>query len=436
MTKTINNKRKKNRIQKLRKTTKIKKGGKVIASGGYGCIFRPALKCINRARAKGEISKLMTIKHINEEYTDIVKFKPYLSTIPNYKNYFLIDNVSICKPSKLADSDLDKFEEKCKALKKDGFTSSDINSSLDKIAILNMPDGGLDVGDFIETITKKSQFVVLNSSLIDLLVNGILPMNKLNIYHCDIKESNIVVNKKNGFHTMLIDWGLSAKYDGEKIPDMMLDRPFQYNVPFSIILFNDIFKKKYKSFLIKNPDADYTTVRTFALDYIFLWNEERGLGHTKFMISIMENLFENELTHIPEVDRKEVIKMEFLYYYITEYLTKILVKFTKNGEFLQMDYFENVFLKNIDVWGLVISYYPMLNILHENYSLLKKGELEIFNKLKFIFTHYLFENATEPIDIDNLVKYLRDINALFKQKRKTAKYTSIISFAKTSKNTK
>ena len=69
---------------KMRKTLKnhdIKYGGKVIASGGYGCIFRPALKCVDEQRAKGQISKLMTLKNLDNEYNDIVKFKPFLQQI-------------------------------------------------------------------------------------------------------------------------------------------------------------------------------------------------------------------------------------------------------------------------------------------------------------------------------------------------------------------
>ena len=41
---------------------KIEKGGKVLASGGYGCVFTPALKCEGaKKRETGKISKLMTM---------------------------------------------------------------------------------------------------------------------------------------------------------------------------------------------------------------------------------------------------------------------------------------------------------------------------------------------------------------------------------------
>jgi hypothetical protein len=128
--------------------------------------------------------------------------------------------------------------------------------------------------------------------------------------------------------------------------------------------------------------------------------------------------------------------MEFLYYYIIEYLTKILMKFTKGDELMLMDYFNNVFLKNIDVWGLVMTYYPIINILHENYSELDKLELKLFNKLKYIFIHYLFENSTEPFSINNLVEDLKELNTLFKQAEKNTKDKSIITLVTSLKNTK
>ena len=42
---------------------RVKIGGKVIASGGYGCVFNPALRCKGKNRVKNKISKLMTKKH-------------------------------------------------------------------------------------------------------------------------------------------------------------------------------------------------------------------------------------------------------------------------------------------------------------------------------------------------------------------------------------
>ena len=46
--------------RKTRKKSK-NKGGKAIDSGGFGCVFSPALKCSNKPRTDG-ISKLSFYK--------------------------------------------------------------------------------------------------------------------------------------------------------------------------------------------------------------------------------------------------------------------------------------------------------------------------------------------------------------------------------------
>ena len=66
--------------------TKIK-GGKAIASGGFGCVFSPALKCDGKKRTDDNISKLMKIKYAKNEFKDIQRFKGLLDSIPKYDDY-------------------------------------------------------------------------------------------------------------------------------------------------------------------------------------------------------------------------------------------------------------------------------------------------------------------------------------------------------------
>ena len=76
---------------KTKKNYRNNKGGKVIASGGYGCVFDPALKCEGASkREANKISKLMTEDHATSEYEEINKIKDQLDSIPNYQDYFLI----------------------------------------------------------------------------------------------------------------------------------------------------------------------------------------------------------------------------------------------------------------------------------------------------------------------------------------------------------
>ena len=84
-------------------------GGSAIASGGFGCVFNPSLKCENKKRDKDKISKLMIEKYAYKEYDEIKIILSKLKSIKNYQNYFLINDIQICKPSKLTSQDLKNY---------------------------------------------------------------------------------------------------------------------------------------------------------------------------------------------------------------------------------------------------------------------------------------------------------------------------------------
>jgi serine/threonine protein kinase len=426
--------------KKYLKTSKEYKGGSVLASGGYGCIFKPSLKCVGKERVDGQISKLMTSKHAKSEYNEIIRFKHILQKIPNYSNYFLVDNISLCKPDKLTNEDLENYTEKCKALKKDDITENSINDELDKVLSLNMPFGGIDVSDYIKKYTDYDSFYNLNKSLANLLVKGIVPMNKLHIYHGDIKESNIMVDKS--LNTRLIDWGLSTIYKGNSIPKGMYRRPFQYNVPFSVILFNDDFLSSYDEFLSKYSDNNslpsYFEIREFVVNYIYSWNEIRGPGHIKLINEINTQLASKFLPLLDGETKSNFIEYSFTYYYIIEYLTKIIEKYTHNGKINLSSYFKNIYLKNADIWGFVMVYSSILEEMYNKFNKLSGKELLIYEKIKYLIVHFLFEDPLIPINIPELYKELHNLGQILKANKETSLFTynSLTSKKKTHSNGK
>jgi hypothetical protein len=76
------------------------------------------------------------------------------------------------------------------------------------------------------------------------------------------------------------------------------------------------------------------------------------------------------------------------------------------------EYLDNVFIKIVDVYGFICVYYPLLELLFENYDKLTNNQMKILNLLKSIFITYLYSERTEPIDIDELVGYLEDLGKL------------------------
>jgi hypothetical protein len=407
-----------NNTSKSTLTTNLK-GGKVIGSGGFGCVFNPAIKCKGQKRGDKTVTKLMKKKYVKTEFNGIQKYKEMLKGIPNYSDYFLVDGFSTCEPDKLDEEDLTLFDKKCSALKKMKITSKNVNDSLNKLMALNMPYGGIDLGDYIDASKMDyKKLIKMNESLIKLLKNGIVPMNEKNIYHCDVKDANILILEEseseatNNIKARLVDWGLSVIFkERNSIPKLLTNRPFQYNVPFSIILFNDTFTKMHAEFLKKEKDPTYFDTRSFVINYVITWINKRGAGHLKTLNSCFKTFFERGLINVEEQFKKDIIEFEYTFYFIFEYISYVLFKFTKDGKFDKMGYFSQVFLKNIDIWGFVMSYLPILEYLEEYYEELSSCEIDIVKKI-INMVLYVIECSYVPIDIDKLLIKIDELNAL------------------------
>jgi serine/threonine protein kinase len=401
-------------------------GGRVLASGGFGCVFSPALKCEGETkRAAGKISKLMSEKHATEEYEEINKLNEKLNKIRNYNDYFLLYDATLCRPAKLTNTDLTEFASKCTALPKDKITRSTINQNLNKLMSLNLPNGGIPVDDYIVDNGSFQKLYNVHMALVKLLKKGIVPMNKEFIFHCDIKDSNILIDDSESvLKARLIDWGLATEYvpfRDEPFPKSWRNRPFQFNVPFSVIIFSDAFVEKYSKFIkdgtnVKNKEKpEEIELKPFVIDFINFWMKERGAGHYKFINEIIFTLFSNSLTSIDEADKPKVIETQYTMDYLVNYIVDVLVHFTKfraDGTLNLRDYLDTIFIQIVDIWGLISTYYPFLELLANNYKTLTKGELKIFNQLQFIFVEYLYNPRHEPIDMNMLYSDLKDLGNL------------------------
>ena len=112
--------------------------------------------------------------------------------------------------------------------------------------------------------------------------------------------------------------------------------------------------------------------------------------------------------------KNQLIEYEFTYYYIIEYISKILFKYTINGKLLLLDYFNNVFLKTIDIWGFIMIYVVFLNRLYQlyGYNNLNEKQSLLVSKIKYIVVHFLFESPTEAIVLNRLDELVAELNGL------------------------
>ena len=100
----------------IRQTQKInkgrgRKGGEALASGGFGCIFKPALRCKGSETRINGVSKMSLERHGKQEMLEIGRIKDKLKKIKNYQTHYLLD-VEMCVPEKLTSEDMKQFDKK------------------------------------------------------------------------------------------------------------------------------------------------------------------------------------------------------------------------------------------------------------------------------------------------------------------------------------
>tara|TARA_A100001035_G_scaffold279885_1_gene282774 strand:+ start:15638 stop:16960 length:1323 start_codon:yes stop_codon:yes gene_type:complete len=400
-----------NKKYKSKKKKRFHIGGEVIDHGGFGCIFKPSLRCINSDNRSGDISKMFLNKYITQEWAIINAVKEIVMNIPNYENYFLINDFEMCQPAELDDNDKINIDN-CKNLIKYQINKENINSKLNEVKIINMPFGGKNIYKiFKEENHTQIGFSNINNALINLLINGIKPMNKLGLYHFDIKDENIVF--KDGF-TKLIDWGHSGiSTPTNSIPTNITRLALSYNLPFSVTLFTNEFNKFYTSYLssIKSPKS-FNQLKSIMEQYYYMRSMPE-YGHIRDIRKIY-------LPHILKLSIKNVKSIDNLILdLISSYCAKVLIKYTDftNKIFNKERYFKEVFSHNVDVYGFIMTY---IYLIITDYL---KDETPYFNLYKInvanIIIKYCYSDfyADKPFDIDNLIFDLKNImNVNYKEK--------------------
>ena len=373
------------------------KGGKVIASGGFGCVFKPSLKCKNGKNYKG-VTKLMFKKHAKKEYLEINKIKGIVKKLKKYKDYFLIDDIKLCDINELTNDDLIGLDN-CSCLKKYGIDTENINLNLNNFSGLQIPYGGLDIQSYLELYNENKDLIKINILLIKLLKNAIIPMNKLKLYHFDIKSGNVLYKNDS---IKLIDWGLSDTQKSKEIINAAKRRPFQFNSPFSIILFHEDFNKWYLNKL-KNKNNLYDIVN----NWITYNNEDGGKGHYSLIKSLIYKYRNKKMENkIKKKFKKKINKNDYSKNVIIYNLVTILEKYTNKKTLVFDDnkYFNEIFKKNVDIWGFIMIYKPY------TYS----DNTELNEHIGCLINNYLYDNiySTIPINIKKLIDDLTKINTI------------------------
>ena len=411
------------------------KGGKAIAAGGFGCVFKPALKCIGQPRGTG-ITKVLIKKYAKEEINELSKVATILRRIPNKDNFFLGVDATMCELDKLETNDKVDFDTKCTNLSRYGINRSNVNRKLDSVAGIDLPYGGLDIYNFlIANKLTPEIFVKLNNSLIELLEKGIIHMNKLGLFHNDLKADNILVNET--FQTKIIDWGLSATQSGVIIPNMYKTRPFQFNIPFTVCLFHPSFNnfirnrvlkiKELSKPMVSNLDYTKEQIKIIMFEWVNQFINRYGAGgHYDYWIVLLEKLMLVDSRSFPSpfviINKTKIVEYSYLMNYIVDGLTEVVVAYTSldTGYFNEDAFFNDVYKNNVDIWGLLSIYFcHIVDFISQNNtrynSLTKEENYTLLNAIKIISSKYIFnpKQQSNPFDVSQVKQDLKNLNNIF-----------------------
>ena len=411
-------KNKNNTNRKTIKKGRSRLGGEALASGGFGCIFKPALKCKGKTERIEGVSKMSVEQHGKQEMSEIEKIKVKLSKIKNYQKYYLLD-VEMCKPDKLTHEDMKHFDKKCYALTRYNINEKNVNSRLDRLTILNMPDAGMDLKDWLVekgTISRKKMFL-LNELLVKLIKSGVRPMNEAGVIHNDLKDRNIMIDAN--MDARIIDWGLSGVVKDGKIPTEIMNRPLQFNTPFASMMLSEEFKMNYDVFLQRVKDGIILFNRMNVRNYVvneYLIKLARYYGYYDDNVILFKMIFSpgiSDETFLSEVKKDNLIEYGYYLYYLSNYITDVLMKFTSPSMVFDMNsYFMEAYLYNSDIFGLMTIYYNFFEVKLENIELEEETKKIYLNRIRSLLVEHIYSNGGEKIDINKLTNAIKELNEI------------------------
>ena len=262
-------------------------GGGMIAEGGFGCVFHPAIPCSNDEDDEDEYISKIVKKDFNSE--NEIKIADKIRKINNWRSYF---NVAINN----CDTDISEIDaserDKCESFKR---------YPEKEFVILRMPyirgsPLAIHLSDeSLNDVSRQRQ----NLQGYIFLLNGINKLIKAKIVHNDIKSGNILFDKPTQ-SPIIIDFGLSFEVS-------------QKSGLLPVKNFNE--KNLYKYFYIYAPDY-------------YLWAPEVHL--INYLLHISRYIDKDTLKNIVNdiVDKNKILKKYFSQSFTSAYKKALLEEFT------------------------------------------------------------------------------------------------------------
>jgi serine/threonine protein kinase len=418
-------------------------GGIPIYPGGFSCVFKPQLKCKSKNKNKTKrnkyhrkmnsdktgISKLLFKQHAKLEMDNIQLFYNALKSIPKSHKYFLFTKSKLCLPAKISKRDLKGFDNMCSSFTSHEINESNINSNIDNLRLINMPNAGLSVNEWLlNTRLTSARIILFNKIMSELIVNAIVPMNKKGVIHNDIKEDNILISgSKTNPRPTIIDWGISGiSTSHDPIPEIIMNRYISISNPFSSIIFTSDFMMSYSVFLQTHNNPLSPSFRqelsSFALSQYLKFKD---IGHYSYVEQFFitaytfKKSFMNPNPNVDEEAYEAQIIEDTYHKYAAAYIADVLFHFTEfdqqagtgTGRFQYAKYFTQVYIFNCDIWGTMCCYNVFFLIVKEPAMIQHINPVKYFNfltRLLSIFTTEIMVNGDKKVNVTKLVTSLNN----------------------------
>lgn len=247
--------------ERQRQTTNndIIKGGKFLASGSYGAVFKPPITCKkDKTRVIfGENNSKQKDAYVGKVFLDDNDFRDenFIMGIVNKKfKSFAIPMKYACEIEKPTKTDL-KLDNR-QSNKRDILA---VDEGMNQIVY---PNGGDDLHTLFDkcrslTLATRIKWAVKIFKSFKPIIEGLILMKKEGIIHNDIKPANIVFNKKTN-KAFIIDWGMAYNTQNIYTSIGTKDAIYPYYVP----------DYKIVSHLVKTSGKTFPSIENIVSDNI------------------------------------------------------------------------------------------------------------------------------------------------------------------------
>ena len=279
---------------------------KIIASGSYGCVFRPGINCEGKSTEDTRfVSKLQSSKVVSQNEINIGKL---LQKLANYEEYFspIIENC----PIGLGEIET-KEVENCEPIKK----STETNIVINKIKY----EGGNTLAKYLIIMLKENpvKFSELFLETHITLLESLKKLRELEVIHNDIKENNIICRDGDG-RPIIIDFGISMEKKCMRLPEGLLESFTKGEGGEEPILLYEYFY---------NYDDSYNI---WCIDIIILNYMLNKLNEGWLSSQIKQSDINELLINVKEEDRDIVNKMFSTY--LEKSWSELIKSLKENGE--------------------------------------------------------------------------------------------------------